>query len=185
MPAQQIAQNLAYINWTVLVGLSLGSFLAVVVARQWTDAPRGYLAFTALCAAAFGVLAWLSDGALTTSSGTVTTLRTVPDPAFDEIRRASLGLLTLAAAAWAISVRRGPVSVAPTAPRQPRIPTAVGLAAAAITLVTAAYGWGPGIVNGLPLLLQLTVLSAATGGVFAAMIQATGTWSPQSSASSR
>ena len=42
--------------------------------------------------------------------------------------------------------------------------------AGSATLVAAAYGWGPGIVNGLPLLVELVVLCAATGGVFAAMI---------------
>ena len=64
MPAEQIAHNLAYINWTVLTGLAFGALAAGVVGRSRTEAPRGYLAFTALCAAAFAGLAYLSDVAL-------------------------------------------------------------------------------------------------------------------------
>ena len=49
----------------MLTGLALGSYAAVVLlARRGPTATRGYLRFTAICALAFGVLAWLSDGAL-------------------------------------------------------------------------------------------------------------------------
>ena len=51
VPATQIAQNLAFINWTVLTGLALGSFAAVVLLRRRTSATPGYLRFTAVCAA--------------------------------------------------------------------------------------------------------------------------------------
>ena len=70
MPATQIAQNLAFINWTVLTGLALGSYGTVVLLRRRTSATSGFLRFTTWCAFAFGVLAWLSDGALPTSLGT-------------------------------------------------------------------------------------------------------------------
>ena len=63
MPAEQIATNLALINWTLLTGLAVGSFAVVVLARLATPATKGYLAFTAACAAGFGVLAYLSDTA--------------------------------------------------------------------------------------------------------------------------
>src|SRR5262245_65738224 len=33
VPSQQIAQNLAYINWTILSGLAIGSYAAVVVGQ--------------------------------------------------------------------------------------------------------------------------------------------------------
>jgi len=66
--ATQIAQNLAYINWTVLAGLALGAYAAVVLLRRRTAATRGYLAFVAACAIGFGVLAlsvsYLNDAAL-------------------------------------------------------------------------------------------------------------------------
>ena len=64
MPAEQIATNLALINWTVLTGLAVGSFAVVVLARLATPATKGYLAFTAACAAGFGLLAYLSDTGL-------------------------------------------------------------------------------------------------------------------------
>ena len=53
MPADQIASNLALINWTVLASLAVGSFTVVALARLRTDATKGYMAFTAFCAAAF------------------------------------------------------------------------------------------------------------------------------------
>jgi hypothetical protein len=155
--AQQIAQNLAYINWVVLTGLAMGSFGAAVFARVRTEAPRGYLAFTALCAAAFAALAWLSDGALA-GAGSV---HLEPDPTLDLVRRFGLAALAVTAFVWAIGVRRG---------GRMQIVGAIGLAASAATLASAAVGWGDGLINGLPLLVQLVVLSAATGGVFAAMI---------------
>jgi hypothetical protein len=161
VPAQQIAQNLAYINWTVLVGLALGTFAAIVLAKSRTAAPAGFLAFAALCAAAFAVLAWLSDGALT--DGTHASVTT--DPTIDQVRRLGLAVLAVVSTLWAIAVRRSS-----TSPTTIRVLGVVGLGAGAVTLVAAAYGWGGGIVNGAPLLVQLAVLSAATGGVFAAMI---------------
>ena len=55
MPAEQIATNLALINWTLLTGLAVGSFAVVVLARLATPATKGYLAFTAFCAACHGL----------------------------------------------------------------------------------------------------------------------------------
>ena len=57
VPATQIAQNLAFVNWTVLTGLALGSYAAVVLLRRRTTATPGYLRFTTICALGFGVLA--------------------------------------------------------------------------------------------------------------------------------
>ncbi len=92
VPATQIGQNLAFINWTVLTGLALGSYAAVVLLRRRTSATPGYLRFTAICALGFGVLAWISDGALPASSANSPV---VVDPAWDAPRRAALGLFTV------------------------------------------------------------------------------------------
>ena len=91
MPAEQVARNLAFVNWTLLASLAVGSFGAVAFLRLRTDATTGYLGFTALCAAAFGGLAWLSDGALpaAAAAGSPVTV----DPAWDVPRRLALGLL--------------------------------------------------------------------------------------------
>jgi hypothetical protein len=159
VPAEQrIAENLAFINWTVLTGLAVGAFGAVVLGRLRTDATRGFLAFTALCASVFGLLAYLSDTAL---PATVPGSAIVPDPAFDQPRRLALVVFTVLAFAYAVVIARRA--------RTPVIGLG-GLAAGVAALVAGSLGWGGGFPSAVPVLLQLVVLTAATGGVFAAMI---------------
>lgn len=155
----QIAQQLAFINWTVLTGLSVGSFAAVVLLRRRTTATRGYLAFTTICAVGFGVLAWMSDGALPAGLGESPV---VVDATWDAPRRSAL--LAFWVLAIAATVARGPL------PTLAPVLEALALAAAAATLVAGSFAWGGGGLGALTLLLQLAVISAATGGVFAAMI---------------
>jgi hypothetical protein len=156
--ATQIAQNLAFINWTVLTGLALGSYAGVVLLRR-TSVTAGYLRFTAICALGFGVLAWLSDGALPASLGGSPV---VVDPAWDAPRRAALLLFCVLVAAGLVAGRFGQT------PR--RAVEWAAIAAASATLAFAALAWGDGSLGAIALLVQLAVVSAATGGVFAAMI---------------
>jgi hypothetical protein len=156
--AQQIGENLAFINWTVLTALAIGSFGAVVLAALRTEATPGYLAFTAACATLLAVLAFASDRALPTTLGGSPV---VTDPTFDAPRRVALGLFTILAGVYAVAVARR---------RRAPIIAAAGIAAAGTVLVTAALAWGGGAFGSVPLLLQLGVLAVATGGVFAAMI---------------
>jgi hypothetical protein len=158
VPAEQIALNLAFINWTVLAGLAVGSCAVVVIARLATDATRGYLAFTAFCALAFGLLAWGSDGALPPSLG-ASPIQT--DPAWEIPRRMALLAFCALTAVLVVALarrRRAPVLGAAT------------LAAGGAVLVLAALSWGGGAVGAALLFVQLVALAAATGGVFAAMI---------------
>lgn len=158
MPAQRIAENLAFINWTVLTALAVGAFGAVVLARLRTDATRGFLGFTAGCAVAFGLLALASDGALPV---VLTDSPIAADPAWDIPRRVALAVFCALAAAYVVAIARR------------RRAAALGIAAAAmggLVLLFGALGWGGGLLGAVPLLLQLGVLTAATGGVFAAMI---------------
>jgi len=157
--AAQIAQNLAFINWTVLTGLALGSYAAVVLLRRRTAATRGYLGFTTACAIGFGVLAWASDGALPRSLGSSPV---TVDPAWDGPRAVALGTFTVVAAA-ALVVRR-------VASRPASVVELAALAAGGATLLFGALAWGGGSLGTVTLLAQLVVVSAATGGVFAAMI---------------
>ena len=159
VPAQRIAENLAFINWTVLAALGLGAFGAVVLARLRTDATRGYLAFTAACAAAFGLLAYLSDRALPTGAGGTAA---VPiDPAFDGPRRTALLAFTVIAVAYTVVLaRRG---------RAPWLGL-TGVAAGVGAFVLGALGWGGGFPTSFVLIGQTLLLAGATGGVFAAMI---------------
>ncbi|MEX1170373.1 MAG: hypothetical protein WEE50_09555 [Chloroflexota bacterium] len=159
MPATQIAQNLAFINWTVLTGLALGSYGAVVLLRRRTSATRGYLTFTTVCAIAFGLLAWASDGALPGSLGDSPV---VVDRAWDGPRALALGAFCLLAAASLI-VRRMVPAIAPAT-------ELAGLVAAGAVLLFGALAWGGASLGAAALFVQLLIISAATGGVFAAMI---------------
>jgi hypothetical protein len=160
VPATQIAQNLAFINWTLLTGLALGSYAAIVLLRRRTTATRGYLAFTAMCALIFGMLAWVSDGALPSGLGESPV---VVDPAWDAPRRLAL-LAFCGLGIVAMMTRRGGLSIAPYL-------EAATLAAGIATLIAGAFAWGGGGPLGVVMLLtQLVIVSAAVGGVFAAMI---------------
>ena len=86
VPSEQIAQNLAFINWTILSGLAFGSFAAVVVGQFRTTATKGYLSFLAFTSAIFGGLAWLSDAAL---GGTATSVGTATSGLLQAVRPAS------------------------------------------------------------------------------------------------
>ena len=159
VPATQIAQNLAFINWTVLTGLALGSYAAVVMLRRRTTATAGYLRFMAICALGFGILAWISDGALPSTLGDSPV---VVEPAWNAPRRAALLLFWVLVGVGLVARRGGP-----------RVGTAVewaGLAAGTGTLVFGALAWGDDPLGAVALLVQLVVVSAAIGGVFAAMI---------------
>jgi hypothetical protein len=156
--SQQIAENLAFINWTVLTALAIGSFAAVVLAAQRTEATRGFLAFTAACSTLLAVLAFFSDRALPATLGGSPI---VTDPTFDTPRRIALGAFIVIDAAYTVALARG---------HRATWLAAAGLFTAALVLITAALAWGSGPFGAVPLLLQLGVLTIATGGVFAAMI---------------
>ena len=159
MPAAQIAQNLPFINWTVLTGLALGTYAAVILLRRRSTATRGYLGFATACAVAFGLLAWLSDGALPSTLGTSPVAL---DPTWDAPRRAAL-LAFCALAALALVARR----IRPAVARPMEL---LALTSGILTIAAGALAWGGGTLGALGLLLELATLCAATGGVFAAMI---------------
>ena len=162
MSATQIGQNLAFVNWTLLTGLALGTYAAVIMLARRTTATPGYLRFTTLCALGFGVLAWISDGALPAS---LIDSPVVVDPAWDGPRRAALLLFTLLVGVGLIVGRLGS-----SGPRVAAAVRWVALAAAVATLLFGALAWGDGSLGAVSLLVQLAVVSAAIGGVFAAMI---------------
>jgi hypothetical protein len=158
VPAERIAENLAFINWTVVTSLAVGSFGAVVLGRLRTDATRGYLGFTAFCAVLFALLAILSDNALPAGFGGGPLSG---EPTWDAVRRLALWGLAGLAALYVVAIARGrrsaPLGVA-------------GLLAGLIALLAAALAWSGSPLGTAGLFLQLGLLAAATGGVFAAMI---------------
>ena len=162
MPAELIGQSLAFINWTVLTALGVGSFAAVVAGRFRTDATKGYLGFTAFSAAVFALLAWVADGGLPVLlPGDATFARWPLDPTWDGARRVALLALAAIALVYAVRLFQGHRSVGVAA---------AGLAAAAATLVTGALSWGGGGLGSLLLVVELGAISAVLGGVWASMI---------------
>lgn len=164
MPAAQIADKLAFINWTVLTGLALGSYAAVILLRRRSGATGGYLGFTTACAIGFGVLAWLSDGALPAGAlpASPGDSPVVVDAAWAAPRAAALVAFCMLATAALIARRI-----------RPGLGEAlewIALAAAAGTLLAGALAWGGDAMGTISLLAQLAVVTASTGGVFAAMI---------------
>ena len=158
MPTQTIALALGYINWTVLFSLGLGSYGLVVLLGLTTDATRGFLGFTAACAAALALLTLLTDTSLAPPAG----LAIVAAPAsIDTLRQAALLVFVGACVASVVALRRGAYLGAVGL---------VGLAAGVAVLALAAFGWAPTWIEAVPLLLQFMVLAAATGGSLAALI---------------
>jgi hypothetical protein len=156
VPAQGIARSLAYVNWSLLFALAVGSFGALLLARG-AGATRGYLLFTCGCSAALGLLALASDFALPDSTG----LTITRSPELDLARRTGLTVFFACAIGYLVSLVRGggarPLAIG-------------GIAAGIATAVVAGVGWAGGVVAGTPGAIQLLTLGAATGGVLAAMI---------------
>jgi hypothetical protein len=159
VPAERIAESLAFINWTVLTGLAIGSFGAVAIGRLRTEATRGYLAFTGIVAFLLGLLAAASDGGLptTTAAGSPVTV----DAAWDPARRTALLVFCGLAFAYDVAILRRQ--------RAPLLAGA-GLAAGIGVLGLAALSWGGSPLGALLLAVQLVALTAAIGGVWASMI---------------
>jgi hypothetical protein len=155
---QSIGQNLAFINWSVLVALAVGCFGAVVLTRFRAEPTRGFLVFTAACAAAFGGLAWLSDGAL---PATIVDSPVVVDPTWEAPRRAAIALFTVLAVTMTVFLAR----------RRRGLPVAIaGLVVGLAVLVLGALSWGGSPEGWVTFLVQHLLLAAATGGVFGAMV---------------
>jgi hypothetical protein len=154
-----MAESLAFINWTVLTGLSVGSFGAVVLGRLRTEATRGYLGFTGFVAVLLGLLALASDGGLpgaTTAGSPV-----VVDPAWEPIRRAFLAAFCGLAFGYVIAIARG---------RRAPLLAWTAAAAGVAVLALGALSWGGGPAGAAVLAVELVSLSAALGGCWAAMI---------------
>ena len=158
MPADRIAESLAFINWTVLTALGAGALAAVVAGRQLTDATKGYLAFTAFSAAVFAALAAFADTGL---PGLSPELAVRADPAWELPRRRALAALPVVAAAYGFALLRG---------RRATSLGVAGLLVAGFALVAAAMSWGGGGLESALLFVELATLGAALGGVWAAMV---------------
>ncbi|HJW21788.1 MAG TPA: hypothetical protein VJ506_05095 [Candidatus Limnocylindrales bacterium] len=167
MAAERIAENLAYINWTLLASLAVGSFWFTALGRLTTSATKGYLAFVTLLAAGLAALAALSDDAVRSVGSGAASQPGLQvgsgDPVvlIETARLAALWALAGLAVVYGVVLLRGG-----RAPWLAAAGSAVGFGA----LLAGAAAWGGDPAGSGLLLVQLVVLAAATGGVWASMI---------------
>ena len=155
-----IARNIAFVNWTILIGLAVGAFGAVLLGRLRTGGTRGSLAFTAFAAVFCAAAALAADLGL--PAGVVGS-PVVADPTWEAPRRIALAVFAAAGLTWAIVIARD----------RRAVPLGfVAMAAGSVALVAAALSWGGGPAGVASMLVWLVGLAAATGGVLAAMILA-------------
>jgi hypothetical protein len=160
MDRAALAQAFPYIYWMLLVGLGVGAFAFVAITGRSSDATRGYLRFTAACAASLAGLGLLADLSLTVAPALVIRL---PPADLELLRRAALATFA-GLAITSVVVGGNPVRL-----RRQAVALAT-LVAGGLTLAAAAFGWAPSAPDGVPLLLQLMLLSLASGGALAALV---------------
>jgi hypothetical protein len=152
-----VLESLAYVNWTLLLSLAMGSIAMAVTLRRWTDATTGYLGFTAGTAAVLAALALLLDGSLPVPTDLAISAASAE---LDQARRIALLAFTVLLVAETVALRRGGGAWLGL------VVVAAGLA----TIAFAALGWASAAVPAPLLGGQLLILSAVTGGVAATMI---------------
>jgi hypothetical protein len=155
-----IAENIAFVNWTILVGLAVGAFGAALLGRLRTGGTRGALAFIAVAAVFCAALALMADLSL---PPVVAGSPVRADPAFETPRRAALAIFVLLGIAWAVALGRD---------HRAAVLGVAAFVAALLALVAAAFSWGGDPAGVASVLVWLAALAAATGGVLAAMILA-------------
>src|SRR3954469_14172495 len=97
----QAIQSLPYVAWILLTSLAFGSFAFVAVTKSRTDATRGYLGFTAVCAGLLALLALLVDWSLTVPTDLV-----IKPGAGADLRQMGLVLFAIATLLYPIGLRR-------------------------------------------------------------------------------
>jgi len=159
MDTQQITQSLAYLSWVLFLGIGLGMLGLVVILRQATDATKGFLGFSAVCAALAGLLAWMVDGSLPDPAR----LAIVAAPDFDLPRRVAIVLFAILALVTGIRLLRERPAI---------VPGVAGVAAGVAACAFGAVGWAGGALLGIPFLIEILALAAVTGGSMAALVLA-------------
>jgi hypothetical protein len=165
MESATIALAFPYVYWILLVALGLGAFAFVAVTAYVSDATRGYLGFTAACAVVLVGLGLLADLALPDPPRFTPTLVIRPAGApVDLVRRLALAGFAVLGMIYVVGVGRRV--------DRGRL-AALGLAAlasGASALMAAAFGWAPDVDHGVPLAVQMVLLTLASGGALAALV---------------
>lgn len=159
METQQIIQSLSYVTWVLLGSLALGSFALTWYLRQTTDATAGFLGFSAILAAVFGVGWLLVEWGL-------------PEPVeleigylleLNEPRRAAIAIFALLALVAGVRLRRGGRAL-----WLGSLAILAGLAA----MFLGGVSWGAAEPISVSIFVQLVALAAVTGGSLAAVVLA-------------
>lgn len=159
MATQEIVQSFAYVSWALLVGLALGSFLLAWGLRQTTDATTGFVGTTALIAAVLAALGWGTDSGLPSPDQLAITAA----PDWDGPRSLALGAFVILSGWAGIATLRG---------GRARWSGLAAVVAGTLTVLIGAIGWSGGVLDGLPLFVQLMSLSIVGGWSLAGVILA-------------
>ncbi len=157
---QEIVQSFAYVSWALLVGLGLGSFALAWLLRQVTDVTTGFVGTTALCAGILAALGWGTDTGLPLPDQLK---GIVAAPGLDGPRQIALGLFVVLCFWVGLRTLRGGTA---------RWSGALAVMCGVAALLIGAVGWAGGTLEGLPLFVQLLLLSVVSGGSLAAVILA-------------
>lgn len=160
MPVESVARSLSFINWVVVSSLAGGSLAAILLTRR-SESTRGYRGFTVFAAGGWAYLAWLADGALPIPAADAPIHAASAE--IDALRRLLLILVACLATLWMLRIARG---------GDGRHVGLITVLTAVAAQLVAAIGWAPSPLMAAALALQLLILSAVTGGAFAAMILA-------------
>lgn len=161
MPIESVARSLSFINWVVVSSLAGGCLAAILFVTHRSESTRGYRGFTVFAAGGWAFLAWLADGALPTPTADAPIHAAGPE--IDALRRLLLVLIACLATLWTVRIARG---------HDGRSIGAFTVLIAVAAQIVAAVGWAPTPFMAVALIVQLLILSAVTGGAFAAMILA-------------
>ncbi len=159
MATQEIVQSFAYVSWALLVGLALGSFVLAWGLRQTTDVTTGFVGTTALIAAVLAALGWGTDGGLPAPDQ----LAIVAAPEWDGPRGIALAAFVVLGGWAGIATLRGGTA---------RWSGLAAIIAGTLAMLLGAIGWAGGVLDGLPLFVQLMSLSIVGGWSLAAVILA-------------
>jgi hypothetical protein len=156
---QQIIQSLSYVTWVLLGGLALGSLALTWWLAQTTDATAGFLGFSAVLAAVFG-LGWLL---VEWGLPEPVDLEIGYLPELNEPRRAAIAVFALLSLVAGIRLRRG---------GRASWLGALAILAGVLALLLGAVSWGGAEPISVSIFVQLMALSAVTGGSLAAVVLA-------------
>jgi hypothetical protein len=146
------------VAWILLATLAFGGFVFVVVTRQLSDVTPGYVRFVAVMSAVLAILTLLTTGGLTASDALAIRPGTSDDASLISLVLVVFVVMSIAYLFAANNKRAAGVI------------GAIGIVTGLVVFARAALAWAPTTADAVPLVVQLAVLSLATGGSLAAIV---------------